>query len=105
MRLHYFQKFQTLFVVEFGLKPDSLDTELDTIKLCLDNEPDLKKYMQKSLQTAKNGDSYYLVNKKFWLGWSAYVGLKEKNAFGLISRRSLSSEEGKEENARRPFGI
>ena len=49
MRLHYFQKFQTLFMVEFALKPDKPETELETIKLCLDNEPDLKKYMQKSL--------------------------------------------------------
>ena len=52
MRLHYFTKVQTLFLVEFELKPSMAELELETIRLCLDGEPDLKQYILKSLRTA-----------------------------------------------------
>ena len=41
--------------------------------------------MQKALQSAQAGDTYYLLNKKFWLAWSSYVGLKDKDAFGSVT--------------------
>ena len=49
MRLHYFTKLQTIFVVEFELKPSKPEGELEAIRLCLDGELDLKRCMQKSL--------------------------------------------------------
>ena len=52
MRLHYFTKMNTLFVVEFELKPSNPEGELEAIRLCLDGEPDLKQYILKSLRTA-----------------------------------------------------
>ena len=48
-RLHYFSKFQSLFIVEFGLKPTGPEAELEAIRHCLDGEPDIKEYMQSSL--------------------------------------------------------
>ena len=49
IRLHYFTKLQTIFVVEFGLKPARPEVELEAIRLCLDGETDLRRYMQTSL--------------------------------------------------------
>ena len=49
MRLHYFSKLATLFVVEFELRPSKPEVELEAIRLCLDGETDLKAYMQKAL--------------------------------------------------------
>ena len=90
MRLHYFTKLQTIFVVEFGLKPRSGEVELECIRLCLDGETDLKRYMQKNLPTAVAGDYYYVMSKKFWYAWSAYAGLKEKDAFGSVTSLNKS---------------
>ena len=106
MRLHHFTKLQTLFMVEFELRPSAPEVELEAIRLCLDGETDLKAYMQKALQTAREGEYYYLMNKKFWLQWSAYVGLKEKDAFGSVtSLHGSHSAKNPKATARRPVGV
>ena len=51
LKLHYFAKLSTLFVVELEQKPTKPETqELQAIRLSLDGELDLREYMQKSLQ-------------------------------------------------------
>ena len=102
MRYHYFAKFPTLFIVEFGLKISRPSAQLEAIRICLDGETNLKEWTLKSLQTAKEDEAYNLLNKKFWLEWSAFVGLKEKDPYGLTKRTS-SHEESKK--ARRPAGL
>ena len=63
--------------------------------------------MQKSLGNAKEGDVYYIMNKKFWLTWSAYVGLKEKDVFGSVTNlnKKQSSDDRVKAAARKPVGI
>ena len=47
------------------------------------------------------------MNKKFWLLWSAYVGLKEKDVFGSVTSLHSSHQKGDRNKvtARRPVGI
>ena len=117
LRLHYFAKLSTMFLVELEQKPTKPATqELEAIRLSLDGEVDLREYMQKSLQTASPGDTYFVLNKKFWLAWSSYVGLKDKDAFGSVSSMNNTMQfaacmnpaqkhERTKEKIRRPVGI
>jgi hypothetical protein len=75
IRLSYFTKLSTLLDVEFQLKTRNPDRELEVPRAELDNVLDLKEFLQIVLKTSDKDDQFFLLSKKFWIDWTAYVGL------------------------------
>ena len=85
------------------------ERELEVIRIALDGELDLKVHFQQALSTAKSQDTFYILNKAFWLKWLAFVGLPRKDSFNFervtSTNSAVSASSIDSQRQRRPVSI
>ena len=72
VKLSYFEMLSTLLHIEFGISPRSATKELQVIQCAMGGHTDPKEFLDANMPEY---EWLYIINKKFWVQWSAYVGL------------------------------